>query len=120
MEDAPQISERGTGQGERRQSVRYPLSGATWFRWRSTDGHWHEGSGVTCDISKAGAFIIAATIPAVSSQLRLVVTLPVTWGKGQELRLCGSGDVRHARQGAGAAGYGASVVFHPKAPAWAG
>ena len=92
--------------------MRYPLTGQARFQWRSTDGHWHEGSGMTCDISKYGAFIATEEIPSSSSPVRLVVTLPVGWLEDAEFRLCGTGNVRHARRDSQSYGYGAFVVLH--------
>jgi hypothetical protein len=100
--------------GERRKTTRYPLAGRAWFQWRSTDGKWHEGSGVTCDISKYGAFIATEEIPAAAAPVRLVVTLPVRWLEDAEFRLCGTGNVRHARRDSQSDGFGAFVVLHAK------
>jgi hypothetical protein len=103
--------------GERRQSARFEIEGVARFRWKTADGNWHEGSGVTRNISRAGVFIACPTGPPVASQLHVVVTLAADWTNEVELRLCGFGDVRHRRNDAVAGGVGVSVIFRTEAAA---
>jgi hypothetical protein len=103
--------------GERRQSSRYAISGAAWFQWQTVEGTWREGSGVTRDMGKAGTFIETDDVPPVTTRLRVTVTFPIGAHDDVQVRLCGSGDVRHVqREQKGAGGYGAWVPFRTEAP----
>ena len=120
MQEATDSSKKSMYASERRQNARYPIPGVARFQWRLTDGQWREGRGVTCDISKRGVFIAAEELPAVAAPLRMEVTLPVGWQRDAELRLYGSGSVRHTRLNSASYGYGAFVVFHVRFPAGGG
>lgn len=97
---------------ERRESVRYELQGRVWFRWRSADGDWHDGSGAICNICCKGAYVVTEVVPPLTAQLQVMVTFPVAWATDAEVRLSGFGDVRHVTRGEGErSGYGASLPF---------
>ena len=109
MRHTPDNSTVTTGAVERRRQERFELPAGARFEWRSPDGRWHEGTGVTANISGGGALVYAGTVPAVGRRLKL--TLTVKWDEGSELRLSGSGVVRHSRRDIGKKGYGADVKF---------
>ena len=106
-----------THQEDRRQSVRYPITGAVEFQWQAKDGPWHDAIGTTCEIGKGGMFIESASIPPVASVVKLIVTLPAQSTSHASLQLSGVGFVRNLRQQAGQVlGFGASAVFHAELP----
>lgn len=110
MKHSVNLADVGQFPNNRRQSTRFQLTAAVRFQWQSTDGGWHEGSGYTRDISKAGAFIESGTLPPIGSAVKMVATLPTQWRTDGALRLGGGGDVRHVRQ-LDASGFGVSVVL---------
>jgi hypothetical protein len=111
-------SGKGEHQGERRRSTRYLIRGAAWFQWQTLEGQKLEGTGVTRNVSKAGTFIESAEIPAVGSQLKVMVSLSGGRTDDIQARLCGVGDVRHLQQDAERpVGFGGWVVFHTESPA---
>ena len=120
MQQTTDSSMKSMYPGDRRKNPRYPIAGVARFQWRSSDGRWREGKGVTCDISKRGAFIATGEIPSVATALRIEVALPVVWQKDGELRLCGTGSVRHRRLDTPTEGYGAFVMFHADSRSGAG
>jgi hypothetical protein len=98
---------------ERRRSTRYQIRGATWFQWEAEHGERREGTGVTHDISKAGAFIETAARPPVGARVKVVVTVSSGANGEMQVRLCGAGDVRHVQHDAEPeSGFGAWVGFH--------
>ena len=121
MSESNRNSMDGRYPGDRRRSTRFPIRGAAWFQWQTVEGHWREGGGITRDMGKAGTFIETALLPPVSSQLKVVVTLSMGQKDALQVRLCGSGDVRHIQQSLNACGgYGAWVMFHTEATPNAG
>jgi hypothetical protein len=104
-------------QEDRRNSLRYLITGAVWFEWQAADGEWHHAIGITRNIGKAGLFIESESTPPVGSTLRLSVALPTRWSSDTTVRLGGSGHVCHIRRGPPQPdGFGASSVFHVGAP----
>jgi hypothetical protein len=104
-------SSGGTNVNERRQSARYELQGVAQFRWRASDGNWHDGVGTTSNIGRGGAFIATQSAPPIASYLHVEVTIPVSWAVEAEVRLSGFGDVRHVTTGEVEPGFGAFVLF---------
>jgi hypothetical protein len=94
-----------------RQSARYEIQGVARFRWRASDGNWHEGSGTTSNICRGGAFIATQSAPPIASYLHVEVRIPVSWAVEAEVRLSGFGDVRHVTTGEVGSGFGAFVLF---------
>lgn len=117
MTGAKQDSTNGRVEDERRHSTRYMIRGDAWFQWQAADGTWCEGHGLTRDIGRAGTFIKTSTIPPVASRVKVVVTLLAKLNENVNVRLWGSGEVRHVRRGGHlGSGYGAWALFHTEAP----
>jgi len=116
MPKSPRTARQKPGPGERRASSRFALRGAALFRWRTADGQWHDGNGTSCNLGRAGAFIESEATLSTGSQLEIVVTLPIESGSDTELRLCGTGEVRHVhRASRERSGFGAWAVFRTDA-----
>ena len=97
---------------DRRKSVRYPITGKTWFQWEAADATCCDAEGMATNIGKAGVFIESESLPPIASVLKLSVVLPTGWATSTALRLSGSGRVRHVRRTASQnVGFGASAVF---------
>jgi hypothetical protein len=97
---------------ERRKRVRYAVAGSVRFQWQSADCQWVDAVGTALDMGNAGVFVESASIPPLSSALRLIVSLPTGWSNNPVLQLRGSGYVRHVRREPGQpSGFGASAVF---------
>jgi len=117
MVKALRYSKACAGSKDRRQSVRYSITGTASFQWKAADGSWYEASGLTRNIGKAGVFVECESLPPVACLLKLIVTLPTDWRAHMTLRLRGAGDVRHIRTEASKIrGYGAFIAFHMKLP----
>ena len=102
---------------ERRRPQRFLIRGEAWFEWQSVGGTLRQGTGVTRNVGRCGAFVETATVPPIASQLKVVVTLVGGPTDEIEARLCGTGEVRHIqREGGVAGGFGACVIFHTQAP----
>ena len=102
---------------DRRNSLRYLITGRARFQWESADGRWHDAVGSTHDIGKAGVFVESECVPPVSSALKLIVVLPTGRETDPNLCLSGSGYVRRVVQGPGQrTGFGASAAFNVKVP----
>ena len=60
-----------------RTDIRYPLKAEAAFSWRSPDGSYVEGSGVTHDLSANGAFVETATSPPEGSPVHMQLQLRI-------------------------------------------
>ena len=117
MDKPPERSTENTYPEDRRQSLRYTISGLVEFRWRARNGQWQDAIGITRDTGKAGLFVESESVPPISSALKLTVSVLAGWKKDIILRLSGSGLVRHVRQEPRMpSGFGAWAVFHVEVP----
>ena len=117
MDESGDNSTSDRNSGEKRHIIRYSMAGMVQFRWQATDGYWYDGTGITRDIGKGGAFIESDSIPQVGSPLKLTVTLPSKSTLDVTLQLSGSGTVCHVRQGhSQPSGFGVSAIFHVDVP----
>jgi hypothetical protein len=102
---------------DRRNNVRYPITGLVQFQWIAGDEQWHDAIGTTRDIGKGGVFIESGSIPPVASVLKLIVTIPAESQSDVTLQLGGVGFVRNVRRESyQKIGFGASAVFHTEVP----
>jgi hypothetical protein len=65
---------------ELRNRVRYRLAGNAVFTWESAHSSRLLGTGVTRDISLAGAFILTLAAPPVGTAVQLEIYLPLLLG----------------------------------------
>ena len=74
-------------QTELRSRVRHRLAAEAVFLWRSAEGGWLHGEGVTRDLSVGGAFLFSLTCPPVGATIQLDVLLFPLHGGTRSLRL---------------------------------
>ena len=74
-------------QSELRKRVRHRLAADAVFTWRSANGGWLHGEGVTRDVSSGGAFLFRLTCPPVGVKIQLDVLLFPLEGGMRSLRL---------------------------------
>ena len=74
-------------QTELRSRVRHRLAAEAVFTWRSAEGGWLHGEGVTRDLSVGGAFLFSLTCPPVGATIQLDVLLFPLHGGTRSLRL---------------------------------
>jgi len=117
MDKAVTKSTENNHRADRRQTVRYPITGAVQFQWIAGDGQWHDAIGTTRNIGTGGVFIESGSIPPVASVLDLIVTIPAGSQSNVTLQVGGIGFVRNVRQeSCQTIGFGASAVFHTEVP----
>lgn len=118
MKEAKPNSIESAFGSERRGCARYQIRGTAWFQWETQEGHCHEGTGATHDISKAGAFIETQTRPPVGARVKVSVSIASGVRYDMQIRLCGAGDVRHLQHDRMInSGFGAFVAFRTEGTA---
>ena len=60
-------SDTKTRREDRRNNVRYLITGTVWFQWLAADGNWYNGIGTTRDCGKEGLFIQSDSRPPMAS-----------------------------------------------------
>ncbi len=101
---------RRQDQNEARVKKRYTIAVQVSFEWRGSDKTWYQGTGVTHDISAAGALILAPEAPPLGTEIEVMVMLPpVSQGITANGRLSGTGTVVRVTD---AVSFAAEVTFH--------
>jgi hypothetical protein len=87
------------------------MSAPVFFSWLDQDGTLHDQSGTTRDVSMAGAFIVADTVPSLGATVGVDIYLPYD-KTGRIVELHGEGKVSRV-EGAGrtSSGFAAEVMF---------
>jgi len=98
-------------QTELRRRVRHRLAAEAVFTWRSAEGGWLHGEGVTRDLSVGGAFLFSLTSPPVGATIHLDVLLFPLEGGTRSLRLKTEGTVIRVEHGSDVGNEGFAVVL---------
>jgi len=57
-----------------RKATRYPVKAPVYLRWKDSDGHEHEGTGNSRNVSETGAFVVSAVSPPLGADIKLVIS----------------------------------------------
>jgi hypothetical protein len=100
-EEALLDQEEIQAQKERRARKRYPVSARVRFRWKNDAGKWISTTGVTRDVSVAGAYILCPNVPHLSAAVEVQVAVtPLAQVRGKAF-LYGRGFVTRINVGVG-------------------
>lgn len=109
----PMIKERALQSQERseeRATARYPITAWAHFKWTASDETWHQGTGLTQDISARGALVLAQEVPPLGARVEVTVMVPPgKLGEVAKAHLRGKGTVVRVTS---AVNFAAEVIFH--------
>lgn len=86
---------------DRRTKKRYALAARARFRWQDAAGNWISSTGMTRDMSVAGAYILCPNVPALKAPIELQVLTPLSQGISSNASLYGKGFVTRTNHGVG-------------------
>lgn len=86
---------------DRRANKRYRVSARARFRWQNSAGKWISSTGVTRDMSVAGAYILCSNVPDIRSAIELQVAVTPLHQGPTKASLFGRGFVTRTNTGAG-------------------
>lgn len=100
-EEALLDREETQAQRERRARKRYLVSARVRFRWKNAAGKWISTSGVTRDVSVAGAYILCPNVPDLSAAVEVQVAVTPLAQVRSKAFLYGKGFVTRTNVGVG-------------------